>query len=356
MSDLYYRLGHFLSHPLLLTALLALPLLAVLAWRATRRRRRVFAQFGHWPSVQSLVTSPRRFRWLRFACFAWALMALGIASAGPQWSRDLSQSTAPGRDLVVVLDSSRSMLAEQPTRFSHAQAVLLELVNSLRQRGGNRIALVAFAGQAKVLCPLTHDYDHFKETLDNLDAEQLAAELRPVGDTASGTRIGIGLLEAIGLHEPRYQGSQDILLVSDGDDPVPDSEWLLAVKVASAHGVPVHTVGVGDPNAASPVPGVTDMDGRPIESRLVEKPLQEIAQRTGGFYEAARTHVTTLGKRYRDEVKTRSVREASEDTLPIYQQRANWFFIGALGLLTMETALAALPRIKTKRFGPITSG
>ena len=282
-------------------------------------------------------------------------MALGIASAGPQWGRDLSQTTAPGRDLVVVLDVSRSMLAEQPTRFSRAQAALLDLVDSLRQRGGNRIALVVFAGQAKVLCPLTHDYDHFKETLDNLDAEQLATELRPVGDTPSGTRIGSGLLEALALQEPRYQGSQDVLLVSDGDDPVPDNEWLLAVKVASARDVPVHTVGVGDPDAASPIPGVTDMDGNPVESRLVEKPLQEIAQRTGGFYEPARTRVTRLGKRYRDEIRTRAVREDSEDALPIYQQRANWFFAGALGLLTMEMALAALPRRKPKKSDTLTT-
>src|SRR5262249_7965607 len=147
-----------------------LPVLTILAWRASRQRRRVFAQFGHWPSVQAMVAARNQFRWLRWVCISWGLMALAFASAGPQWGRELAQATAPGRDLVVVLDVSRSMQAEQPSRLSRAQAALVDLVDSLRQRGGNRIGLVVFAGQSKALCPLTHDYDHFRETLDNLDA------------------------------------------------------------------------------------------------------------------------------------------------------------------------------------------
>jgi hypothetical protein len=66
--------------------------------------------------------------------------------------------------------------------------------------------------------------------------------------------------------------------------------------------------------------------------------------------------VTHLGKRYRDEIRTRAVREDSEDALPIYQQRANWFFAGALGFLTMEMALAALPRRKPKKLDTLTTG
>src|SRR5882757_3277388 len=106
---------HLFLHPYFLGALLALPILAVLAWRAARGRRVVFAQFGHWPSVQAMVASRRRFRWLRLFCLTWGFIALGVASAGPQWGQDLSEATATGRDLVVVLDVSRSMQAEQPS-------------------------------------------------------------------------------------------------------------------------------------------------------------------------------------------------------------------------------------------------
>jgi Ca-activated chloride channel family protein len=339
---------HLFLHPYFLPALLVLPILAVLAWRAARRRRIVFAQFGHWPSVQAMVASRRHFRWLRLFCLTWGLMALGVASAGPQWGQDPTEATALGRDLVVVLDVSRSMQAEQPSRLNRAVAALNDLVDSLRQRGGNRIALVAFAGQAKTVCPLTHDYDHFKETLDSLDAEQLAAELRPVGNTPSGTRIGAGIEEALAILDWQNQDAQDIILLSDGDDPVPDNEWLEGAKAAKARNVPVHAVGVGDPDADSLIPGVVDKEGNAVRSRLIEKPLQEIANRTGGFYESAQTRVVHLGKRYRDEVKNKATRESREDTLPVYRQRAAWFFGLALGLLTLELFLAALPEWRRK--------
>jgi Ca-activated chloride channel family protein len=339
---------HLFLHPYFLGALLVLPILAVLAWRAARRRRVVFAQFGHWPSVQAMVALGGHFRWLRLFCLTWGLMALGVASAGPQWGQDPTEATALGRDLVVVLDVSRSMQAEQPSRISRAVAALNDLVDSLRQRGGNRIALVVFAGQAKAVCPLTHDYDHFKETLDNLDAEQLAAELRPAGNTPSGTRIGVGLEEALAILDVQNQDAQDILLLSDGDDPVPDNEWLEGAKAAKARNVPVHVVGVGDPNADSLIPGIVDKEDNAVRSRLVEKPLQEIANRTGGFYDSAQTRAVHLGKRYREETKNKATRESREDALPVFYQRAPWFFGLALGLLTLELLLSSAGSRKRK--------
>jgi Ca-activated chloride channel homolog len=342
---------HLFLHPYFLGTLLVLPILAVLAWRARRRRRVVYAQFGHWPSVQAMVASPRHFRWLRLFCLTWGLMALGVASAGPQWGQDPTEATALGRDLVVVLDVSRSMQAEQPSRISRSVAALNDLIDSLRQRGGNRIALVAFAAQAKTLCPLTHDYDHFKETLDSLDAEQLAAELRPVGNMPSGTRIGAGIEEALAILDGQNQDAQDILLLSDGDDPVPDNEWLEGAKAAKARNVPVHAVGVGDPAVDNAIPGVVDKEGNAVRSRLIEKPLQEIANRTGGFYESAQTRAVHLGKRYRDEARNKATRESREDTLPIFHQRAPWFFGLALGLLTLELLLAAAGSRKRKASG-----
>src|SRR5262249_23508532 len=150
------------------------------------------------------------------------LTVLVIGIAGPQWGRDWTQAVAPGRDLVVVLDLSRSMLAEQPSRLHRARAGLINLAESLRERGGHRVARVVFAGRAKVVCPLTHDYDHFREAVEEIDADRLPPDIAPTDDDPSGTRIGAGIRAAVDLHDPRNRGFQDVLLLSDGDDPARD--------------------------------------------------------------------------------------------------------------------------------------
>ncbi len=79
---------------------------------------------------------------------ALGLIALILGTSGPQWGRDWDQSAAPGRDLVVVLDCSRSMFAETPSRLERAKTALLDLCDALKKRGGHRVALVVFAGSA----------------------------------------------------------------------------------------------------------------------------------------------------------------------------------------------------------------
>ena len=156
---------HAFAHPYILFALWSLPVLTVLGILARRRTRRVLAQFGATGLRNALFTARGGPRWLRASCLSMGLLSLGLASAGPQWGREWNQTTAPGRDLVVVLDMSRSMLAEQPSRLSRATDALQNLCDTLQQRGGHRIALVVFAGRAKVICPLTHDYDHFRDAV-----------------------------------------------------------------------------------------------------------------------------------------------------------------------------------------------
>src|ERR1700687_904268 len=154
-------LRHALAHPLILYALLAMPVLGVLAYLARRRRRRVLEQFGAAGWRNASLTAGGKGRGLRALCFLFGLLALGLASAGPQWGRDWNQTTAPGRDVVVVLDVSRSMMAEQPNRLSRASAALADLCDALKRRGGHRLALVVFAGPGRGVCPLTHDFGHF---------------------------------------------------------------------------------------------------------------------------------------------------------------------------------------------------
>jgi Ca-activated chloride channel family protein len=346
------------ANPLSLFLLALLPVLGVMAFVAARRRRRILARFGASPALKGL---PSRWGWrqlLRRACLLTGLALFIIGIAGPQWGRDWEQSAAPGRDVVVVLDLSRSMLAEDvlPNRVERAKQALEELSYSVQQRGGHRLAVVAFAARARLVCPLTHDYDHFRAALAELDAANLPPDLRPKGPEApSGTRIGAALDAAVEAQDPRFRGYQDIILLSDGDDPARDEEWREGVEAAHRRGIPVHTVGVGNLEADSSIPG---RGGEPLRhhnqivlTRLQEQPLRAIAEGTGGTYTPARTDVIPLGELFRACMEPRATHDNPDDALPLYRQRYAWFLGGALLFLSLEMVFGwAGPR--TKHNGP----
>jgi Ca-activated chloride channel family protein len=276
------------------------------------------------------------------------LLVLGIA--GPQWGRRplRAEELAPGRDLVVVLDLSRSMLAEQPSRQERALAALGDLADALQARGGHRVALVVFAAHARLVFPLTTDYDHFRDALTHQDADNLPRALHPhAGDlAASGTRIGEALRTAVLAHDPVNKGAQDILLVSDGDDPAGDEEWSAGVEAARALAIPVYTVGIGDPAAASSIPtrnGSLMHKGMPVTTRLEEKPLEEMARRTHGRYLPARTNGVALGKWWRSMIASGRGRQPTEapEALPLYRPRYAWFFAAALGCFALGLLASA---------------
>jgi len=140
------------------------------------------------------------------------------------------------------------MLAQDvlPSRFERAKKALLELSEAFQARGGNRLALVGFAGRPKAYCPLTHDYDFFRTALAELDAASLPPELQPAaGQPGSGTRIGAALCAAVELQDSQATGYQDIILLSDGDDPARDDEWRSGVLAAKAKGIGVYTIEIG---------------------------------------------------------------------------------------------------------------
>src|SRR5487761_1492093 len=183
-------LRHAFAHPWMLWFLTALPFLAALGVWSTRRRRQALARLGDPVAVEMQLASRRGWRRLRGLCLLLGMLGLGLGLAGPQWGRDWNQSAAPGRDLVVVLDCSRSMLAETPSRLERARDALLDLADAVESRGGHRLALVLFAGKARLACPLTHDYDHFRSKLEHLDVVAQERDLEPGPSEKSGTRLG----------------------------------------------------------------------------------------------------------------------------------------------------------------------
>jgi Ca-activated chloride channel family protein len=337
---------HWFAHPLILPVLALLLPLGLLAGWSAHRRRLALSRLGLRTSLGLLLAQPRRWRRLRGLCMLFGLIALGVGMAGPQWGRDWQQSAAPGRDLVVVLDCSKSMLAETPTRLERARLALLDLVDAIQRRGGHRLALVAFAGRARLMCPLTHDYDHFRTTLETINQLPFDPELSPAGNAGSGTRIGLGLIEGLLTHDTRFEGARDVLLLSDGDDPARDGEWQDGIDKALALKIPVHVVGIGDPDQAWPIrigSTVLRHDDKEVRSQLQETPLQTITKETHGQYWPSRTLGVPLGHLYLDHIAARPVREQSDDTLPLYQQRYLWFLLPAFGLLVCASLLGDRP-------------
>jgi Ca-activated chloride channel family protein len=221
---------------------------------------------------------------------SFALGALCVAMARPQWGTRLEPVTRRGSDLVVVLDTSLSMSAEDlaPNRLAQAK----HAIGSLLERvAGDRVALVTFAGRAHLNCPLTVDHGAIRLFLDSVDVDTV-----PVAGTALGDALKAGL-DAL---RTGSNGAEDrgraVVLWSDGEDHAGEvDEALDALKGA---GVVVHTVGSGTSRGA-PIPlrdeaGLLtgykkDGEGKVVTTRLSEEVLERIALESGGRYYRATT-------------------------------------------------------------------
>jgi Ca-activated chloride channel family protein len=340
--------------PALLLALLALPVcLVLLLYAHLRRRQSVKRLAGGALFRKELLLRPRVRRWKGFS-FLVGLALLGIAAAGPQWGHDSSPQHRQGRDVIVVLDLSRSMNAEQPSRRHLATRVLRDLADAFERQGGNRVALIGFAARARLFFPLTQDYEHLRQTLAQIDAD----DYPPLSSDApvSGTRIGAALKLATQSHDPERVNRPVIVLLSDGDDPADDDEWLEGVEAAKSKNLRVHTVGVGNPMRAETIPigrDVVQFEGEPVYTKLQERRLEEIARRTDGTFLPAHREKYPLGAIVQHLLDADALREelGSESALPVPQLRYVWFLLPALGFLALSMLLndgtrrgQALPR------------
>src|SRR4051794_27066408 len=307
-------LTRHLTTPVLLWSLAILPALAMLALWTRRKRRILLARLGPPGVVASQIERPPG-RWRIGIGWTLGLAGLAVGAAGPRWGLGPPPPTAPGRDVVVVVDVSRSMLARDalPSRLGRAQDALREFADAVQARGGHRLALVAFAGQAVVVCPLTNDYDHFRGKVAALSADPPPAAVRAGTGGVSGTRIGAGLQRAVALLDTQLRAAEEIVLVSDGDDPAGDEEWRTGLAAAREAGVPVDPIGVGDPTGDGRVPteaGRLQSRGVEARTRLHEPPLREIAARTGGLYLPARRAPPDLAALFRERIAPGPTREA----------------------------------------------
>lgn len=223
--------------------------------------------------------SPGR-RGLKNALLVLAVAATGLALARPQWGETAEVSRALGEDILFMLDCSKSMLAAdvRPNRIARAKYAILDFV---QRHGSGRVGLVAFSGQAFLQCPLTFDYDAFREALLAVDEKTI-----PV----PGTDIGRALDEGYRAMEKNHR-RKIIVLVTDGEDL--EKTGIQTARDLAQKGIVVYAVGVGTasgspiqiPNEQGVVEAVRDPNGAVVQSRLDESTLSAIAQATKGSYE-----------------------------------------------------------------------
>ncbi|NLE67732.1 MAG: VWA domain-containing protein, partial [Lentisphaerae bacterium] len=299
------------EHPLLLFLLWLVPAIALLLAAAFRRSERRLENFVS-AAMRARLSPPRgrgRFA-AQLALLALALGLVLIAMARPRWGMRDERVFQRGRDLVIAVDVSQSMLARDvhPTRLHRAKADLTDLLRELR---GDRAAIIAFRSKAVQVCPLTTDYAFLEYALDALSPESA-----PRGETDIGDAID----KAVAAFETDSGSHRAMILISDGEDLAGSA--IAAAERAKDRGVAIFTVGLGDAGGSRiPSSGTNDFlkfQGADVVTRLENETLIKLAEITGGAYVPVGVGNVRLGTLYKDHLR----KLASIDNEEAIQRRA----------------------------------
>jgi Ca-activated chloride channel family protein len=270
--------------PQALWALLLVPAVAALLIAVGALRRRALARFAGGPAwaVRASGQVSEHRRGVKAVCLLVALAAGVLALARPQWGSGTESITRKGIDLVIAIDTSKSMDAEDapPNRLARAVRAAEKLLDELE---GDRVALVTFAGSASVACPLTLDHEAIRLFLEGLDTESVSVGGTALAEAAEASIRALGPSES-GAGEAKGRA---VLVISDGEDHEGGVE--AAERELKRSGVTVFAIGVGTEQGA-PIPAgeagayKKDRDGKLVTTRLDERPLRALAVETGGRY------------------------------------------------------------------------
>ena len=258
-----------------------IPVLVALFMRAEARgakRLREFVSARLLPQLAGTVNRPRRM--IRFGLQLLGLALAIISLAQPRWGYTFEDVKRKGLDLLVAVDTSRSMLSNdvQPNRLERVKLAAHDLIDQLQ---GDRIGLIAFAGRAFLQAPLTIDYDAAIESVNDLDTKTI-----PEG----GTNISAAITLATQSFGKSAVGNRALVIFTDGEELSGDA--VKNAKAAADAGVRIFTIGVGTASGSLiPISGedgetsfVKDSAGQVVKSKLDEKRLREVAQAAGEFY------------------------------------------------------------------------
>lgn len=310
----------------LLSAVVLLPVAYGLLRLYARRKLR---RFGNEATLRTLMTdyAPHR-GWIKISLLSLAVGFLALALARPQTGSKLRSVESTGREIVLVVDVSNSMLAEDvtPSRMARTRYAIARLVERMT---GDRIGIVAFADQPEVLLPITGDYKM---------AEAVTKRLSPDLIAEQGTDIGKALEVALlsFSRNSHNTNSRVVILITDGE--AHDTNTEAAIEMAKAEGVVVCAIGIGTPEGVPlKINGtiVEDEEGKMVITKLGEELLGHIAEATGGIYFRSRDDsfgLEEIVKRL-DEMEEMELTHMSFEE---YDEQYQWFLGVALLLLVLE--------------------
>ena len=326
--------------PSFLWLLLLVPALVAFLWWAWRIKERLMTQFIQarlLPGLLADVSKPRQK--FRLALLVASVALLAFVLARPQWGFGWEEVKQRGLDIVVAIDTSRSMLANDvaPNRLARAKLEALALRQMCRM---DRLGLVAFAGTAFLQCPLSLDDEAIRQSLDALDVNII-----PQG----GTALADAIRTALTAFKEKSDNHKILVLFTDGEDL--EGEAVDAAKEAVKDGLRIFTVGVGTPagemisviDEHGQRTFIKDEQGQVIKSRLNEPLLQEIASVGNGFY------LPLSGARTMDTLFERGLKplpkgEFEGKAKPVYYERFQWFLGAAIFLLLLEMSWPEIGR------------
>jgi Ca-activated chloride channel family protein len=319
-----------------LYALGLVPVFIVVYWLVNRWRKKALSSFGALAVIEQLFPdvskAKRTWKFILFT-LAFALVIIGIVN--PQVGTKLEEVKRKGADLMICLDVSNSMKAEdlQPNRLEKAKQAISKLVNKLE---GDRIGIIVFGGEAYVQLPITTDYSAAKLFLESINTDMI-----PTQGTAIGNAIELAM-ESFGKDEGKNKA---IVIITDGENHEDD-----AIKVAEAaaeKGISIHTIGMGSADGA-PIPIYKnnvregfrkDNQGNTVITKLNEEVLQEIAATANGIYVRASNADAGLGNVI-GAINKLEKKQFDSKMYSDYEDRFQWFIAAALLLLLIEVSLS----------------
>ncbi len=317
-----------------------LPLLILLLIYDYYRRKRTLQYFIHDNYIQksTSIANTKKMRPGQILLLV-SLIFIAIALARPGWNPKEVKVKRKGRDVVFVIDVSRSMLAEdiKPNRLERAKTEIIDTVSRLI---GSRVALIEFAGTTIVKCPLTTDYAFFRSATESLSVNDVSR---------GGTMLGDALREAMtNILDSKEKKYKDIILITDGEDH--ESFPIEAAKKAGEQGIRLIVIGLGDENQGTRIP-IKDAqgnrifltyNGEEVWTKLDADTLRKMAEASpGGKYLNVGTGAFDLGEIYLRLIASADKKELQGDTIMKYQELFQFFlllsyFLLFFGLLKRE--------------------
>ncbi len=311
-----------------------IPLLLFMLWGMKKKQQLASKFCGDLLLPRLVSPEVKKLRRAQIIFIFLAVAFLLLATTSPRWGYHWEDLHQRGVDIIVALDVSSSMLAEdiKPNRLERAKRKISDLLNMLE---GDRIGLVAFAGTAFVQCPLTLDYNAARIFLSAIDTQLIPVQ---------GTAIGNAIETSIKAFRTQDKKSKALILITDGEDQT--GKALAAARSAKSQGVKIYAIGIGgEIGAPLPSPSANggfrkNQRGEVILSKLDETTLQKIALATEGSYVRSVTGDIDLKTIYKDQIKKHiAQKDLKSEHRKIWQERFQWFIFAALLCLVIETYL-----------------